>query len=82
MWKWLKKLVGYYYCPVCHQQTVQWVKDCVLFEDEPPLFGHFQCFNKDCLVSTEIESLPWADKIANEFGYRTFKEAIEDKIKR
>ena len=78
--RWLKRffrhLAGYSDCPVCHEQTIQWVKDPVLFEDEPPLFGHWQCFNPNCAVSTEIESTEWADKIAREHGYKTFKEAI------
>jgi hypothetical protein len=73
-----RKLLGYNECPICHEQTVQWVKDPILFEDEPPLLGHWQCFNTDCLVRTETESTAWADKIANEFGYSTYKKALEE----
>lgn len=72
----LRKLGGYQDCPVCGQQTIQWVKDPILFEDEPPLFGHWQCSNPGCLVRSEMESTPWADKIAQEHGHATFQEAL------
>ena len=73
---WRRFVFGYEVCPVCSEQTVKWVKDCLVFEDEPPIMGHWQCTNPGCLVRTETESTPWADKIAQEQGYKTFKEAI------
>lgn len=71
-----RKMQGYRDCPICKEQTLQFVKDWIIHPEEPPLFGHWQCFNKNCLVSTDMESLPWADKVAQEQGHRTFKEAL------
>lgn len=78
LWKWL----GYHECPICKQQTVEFVKDILLYEDEPPMFGHWQCFNKECLASTDVESTEWADKVAQEKGYKTYKQALEESYKR
>ena len=77
MKRWLKRLLGYRECPICHHQSVKWVHDPILFADEPPIMGHWQCFNPECLAQTEIESLPWADRIAQEHGYKTYKEVLE-----
>lgn len=80
--RWLRKLRGYRDCPKCGQQTVKFVKDVLLFDDEPPMLAHWECENPDCRARTETESLPWADKIAKEHGYETFKEAIQHTVKK
>jgi hypothetical protein len=74
--RWWRRFLGYRDCPICSQQTVKWVKDYIFHPEEPPMFGHWQCLNPDCLVATEVESLPWADKIAQEQGYRTLKDVL------
>lgn len=36
--------LGWGDCPVCHSFIrPRWVKDCALFEDEPPMFCHWEC---------------------------------------
>lgn len=41
---WLAYRKGRKDCPQCDKPAgVRWVKDVVLFEDEPPLFFHWEC---------------------------------------
>jgi len=77
-----RKIIGYHHCQACHQQTLLWIQDPVIFDDEPPLMGHWQCFNKDCLKRTPTQSTPWADKIAQQYGYETYLEALQAGLRR
>jgi len=75
--RWWRKLCGYSDCPLCDQQTVKWVKDYIYHPEEPPMVGHWQCTNPECLARTEVEGTAWADKIAREMGHRSFRDAVE-----
>ena len=41
--RWVRKIRGFKPCPLCGERSVHWVQDCVLFEDEPPMFCHWEC---------------------------------------
>lgn len=78
--KWWRRLLGYHTCPLCEEQSLKWAKVSILFADEPPLFGHFVCYN--CGASSPVESLPWADAIAKDYGHQTYKEALESTMRK
>lgn len=77
---WLKdrwqRLQGYSKCPFCKQITFSWEKDYIYHPEEPPILGHWQCYNKDCNARTETASTPWADQIAQQYGHETFLDAL------
>lgn len=75
-----KRCAGRFDCPLCGRQSVKWVKDVLLHPEEPPILGHWQCANPDCLARTDIMSAPWADSIARDMGYPTYMDALKDKV--
>ena len=44
LWRKLLTRLGWNDCPVCNAFVrLKWVQDVVHFEDEPPMFYHYEC---------------------------------------
>lgn len=70
---------GWVDCPVCHQQIMRWEKDYVFHPEEPPCFGHWQCFNPECRVSSDITATWLMDEAAQKHGFKNFDDFMEKK---
>lgn len=73
-----KRLRGFHKCPQCGEQSLQWVKDWLLFPDEPPILYHWECTS--CNVRSDVQETSMATEAAKQFGYSSFIAAIEDKM--
>lgn len=75
--KW-KRRHGWEDCPSCGECVrPRWVKDCVVFEDEPPLFFHYEC--QKCGYSTGINPTSLTDSAVRSLGFKDFSE-YADKV--
>lgn len=59
--------MGYKDCPMCNSKaTVKAVKDTVVFEEEPPMFIHWECIN--CNWQSPVLPTGITTKAANKLG--------------
>ena len=74
--KWLIKFRNLTHCRSCRKViTPRWKKDHVLFEDEPPLFYHYECphcgYHLTNMIPTAI-----TENAVKKLGYRDFKDYV------
>ena len=64
---------GYRGCDRCRKLVKpRFVKDVVLFEDEPPLFGHYEC--PGCGLATPIMPSGLTEDAVRKLGYGSFDD--------
>ena len=71
--KWKRFLFkrGWRYCPICRKfARILWVKEVVLFEDEPPMFYRWQCQN--CGAKTPVIPTGLTISAVTSLGYEDF----------
>ncbi len=79
VWRRLRTRFGWIDCPQCGEfRRPRWVKDWLVFEDEPPLFGHW--YMPCCGARTETEATPMMNEAARSFGARDFDDFMDKTI--
>jgi len=72
---------GWRYCPCCRKFVeIKWVQDVVLFEDEPPMFSHWECSN--CGATTPVSPTILTEDAVRRLGYKDFSEYCRKVLKR
>jgi hypothetical protein len=80
--KWKRFLYsrGWRRCPCCRKFTrIKWVKDVIYFEDEPPLFSHWECSN--CGATTPSAPTWLTLDAVESLGYESFDDYCQKLLK-
>ncbi len=76
LWLKIKYFLGWRDCTNCGNFVkIKWIKDWILYEDEPSMFGHWEC--SKCKASTETQPTRITEDVVKKLGFKNFNHFME-----